>query len=41
MNYNSELEKFIDAQDNGYSFGETYATALAEMKHGHKDTHWM
>lgn len=41
MNYNSELEKFIDAQDNGYSFGETYATALAEMKHGYKDTHWM
>lgn len=41
MNYNSELEKFIDAQDNGYSFDETYATALAEMKHGHKDTHWM
>ena len=41
MNYNAELEKFIDAQDNGYSFGETYATALAEMKHGHKDTHWM
>ena len=41
MNYNSELEKFIDAQDNGYSFGETYVTALAEMKHGHKDTHWM
>ena len=29
--YCTDLQKFIDAQDNGYSFGETYATVLSEM----------
>lgn len=28
----TDLQKFIDAQDYGYSFGETYAVALAEMQ---------
>jgi len=41
MNNNSNLQKFIDAQDNGYSFGETYFTALEKIKHGYKETHWM
>lgn len=34
-----EVEK--DAQDNGYDFGETYQTALAEMKQGYKVSHWI
>lgn len=37
----TDLQKFIDAQDNGYSFGETYQTALAEMKQGEKISHWI
>ena len=41
MNNNSNLQKFVDAQDNGYSFGETYFTALEEIKNGYKETHWM
>lgn len=27
----TDLQKFIDAQDYGYSFGETYAVALSEI----------
>ena len=37
----TELQKFIDAQDQGYSFGDTYATALAEIKNGRKVSCWM
>lgn len=39
--YCTDLQKFIDAQDNGYDFGETYQTALAEMKQGYKVSHWI
>ncbi len=37
----TDLQKFIDAQDNGYGFGETYQTALQEMKQGEKVSHWI
>lgn len=37
----TELQKFIDAQDNGYSFGDTYKTALSEIKNGMKLSCWM
>ena len=30
--YLTDFQKFIDAQDYGYGFGETYQTALAEMQ---------
>ena len=39
--YCTDLQKFIDAQDSGYSFGETYATALSEMKQGYNVSHWI
>lgn len=39
--YLTDLQKFIDAQDHGYGFGETYRTALAEMKQGKKISHWI
>lgn len=39
--YCTDLHKFIDAQDHGYSFGETYQTALEEMKQGEKISHWI
>lgn len=39
--YCTDLQKFIDAQDSGYSFGETYAVALSEMKQGYKVSHWI
>ena len=39
--YCTDLQKFIDAQDHGYGFGETYQTALNEIKQGEKITHWM
>lgn len=39
--YLTDLQKFIDAQDHGYGFGETYQTALAEMKQGEKLSHWI
>ncbi len=39
--YLTDLQKFIDAQDHGYGFGETYQTALAEMKQGEKISHWI
>ena len=35
------LQRFIDAQDNGYDMAETYSQALAEIKAGRKETHWM
>ncbi len=37
----TNLQKFIDAQNHGYSFGETYQTALQEMKQGEKISHWI
>jgi len=37
----TDLQKFIDAQDYGYSFGETYQTAFSEMKQGEKISHWI
>lgn len=37
----TDLQKFIDAQDHGYSFGETYQTAFSEMKQGEKVSHWI
>lgn len=39
--YLTDLQKFIDAQDHGYRFGETYQTALAEMQQGEKISHWI
>lgn len=39
--YLTDLQKFIDAQDHGYGFGETYQTALTEMKQGEKLSHWI
>lgn len=37
----TDLQKFVDAQEYGYSFGETYETALSEMKQGQKVSHWI
>lgn len=37
----TDLQKFIDAQEYGYSFGETYEKALSEMKQGEKVSHWI
>lgn len=37
----TDLQKFIDAQDYGYGFSETYETALSEMKKGVKTSHWI
>lgn len=37
----TNLQRFMDAQDYGYSFGETYAVALAEMQQGRKVEHWI
>ena len=37
----TDLQKFVDAQEYGYSFGETYETALSEIKNGEKETHWI
>ncbi len=39
--YMTDLQKFVDAQDMGYGLGETYETALSEIKNGVKLTHWM
>lgn len=39
--YCTDLQKFIDAQDYGYGFGETYQIALDEMKQGEKISHWI
>src|SRR6478735_4820808 len=32
-----DVVRFVEAQD----FGGTYATALAELRRGHKTSHWM
>lgn len=37
----TDLQKFLDAQEHGYSFGETYAVALDEVRHEHKNEHWI
>lgn len=37
----TNLQKFVDAQEHGYSFGETYETALSEMRQGQKVSHWI
>ena len=37
----TDLQKFVDAQEYGYSFGETYETALSEMRQGQKVSHWI
>ena len=37
----TDLQKFVDAQDNGYDFGETYAVALDEIRNGKKEEHWI
>ena len=37
----TDLQKFVDAQEQGYSFGEAYETALSEMKQGQKVSHWI
>ena len=37
----TNLQKFVNAQEHGYSFGETYETALSEMKQGQKVSHWI
>jgi len=37
----TDLQKFVDAQERGYSFGETYETALSEMRQGQKVSHWI
>lgn len=37
----TQLQKFIDAQDHGYDFGETYETAFKEIRHGEKRSCWM
>ena len=37
----TDLQKFIDAQEHGYNFGETYKTALSEMGQGRKLSHWI
>ena len=37
----TDLQKFVDAQEHGYSFGESYETALSEMKQGQKVSHWI
>ncbi len=37
----TDLQKFVDAQERGYSFGETYETALLEMRQGQKVSHWI
>lgn len=37
----TDLQKFVDAQECGYNFDETYETALSEMKQGRKISHWI
>ncbi len=40
-NTHPALQKFLDAQEKGYSFGSNYATAIAELRRGKKETHWI
>lgn len=37
----TDLQKFLDAQEYGYSFGETYAVALREVRNERKNEHWI
>lgn len=37
----TDLQKFLDAQENGYSFGSDYKTALSEIRNGMKISHWI
>lgn len=37
----TDLQKFLDAQNDGYQFGSDYPTALAEVRNGEKQSHWM
>ena len=37
----SDLNRFLKAQEQGYDFGQTYQTALSEIKNGEKQTHWI
>lgn len=37
----TELDRFIEAQDRPAGSGSIYQRALAELKAGHKTTHWM
>lgn len=37
----TDLQKFVDVQEHGYSFGETYKTALSKMRQGQKILHWI
>ena len=39
--YFTDLQKFINAQNYGYGFGETYQTALSEIRQGRKISCWM
>jgi len=39
--YFTDLQKFVNAQNHGYGFGETYQTALAEIRQGRKISCWM
>ena len=39
--YFTDLQKFVNAQNHGYSFGETYQTALSEIRKGRKTSCWM
>ena len=39
--YFTDLQKFINAQNHGYSFGATYQTALSEIRQGRKTSHWI
>lgn len=35
------LQKFVDVQEQGYRFGETYEMVLSEIKQGQKLSHWI
>ena len=37
----TDLQKFIDAQENGYMLCSDYKTALEEIRNGRKVTHWI
>lgn len=37
----TDLQRFLNAQEYGYNFNETYQTALSEIKNGMKESHWM
>ena len=39
--YFTDLQKFVNAQKHGYSFGATYHTALSEIRQGRKTSCWM